>query len=250
MDIVKARLGWIQLYEETNDAGLVCRRCGISRPTLRKWQRRFQGHLAQYGHTIYDLDFAKPVPVDAPAPLLETLKFFISGAGANPYTRQQTTAEQREQATQTILQRLKGPRLALFRRLVRWAQKYAPLREDGLADVGLGWPLVRQMLLELGRRFTLARAVAQADDRFWLTQGEVEQTAAALDRGHEFVRRTRPVSEPLAGARRDDAVVTGRPFARTRAGSHSATPRVLHLGALPAGPRRARRARRTFIRFP
>jgi transposase InsO family protein len=42
MDIVKARLGWIQLYEETNDAGLVCRRCGISRPTLRKWQRRFQ----------------------------------------------------------------------------------------------------------------------------------------------------------------------------------------------------------------
>lgn len=32
---------WVQLYEKTGDAGLVCRRCGISRPTLRKWSRRY-----------------------------------------------------------------------------------------------------------------------------------------------------------------------------------------------------------------
>ncbi len=37
-----ARLGWIKLYQEVGDAGLVCRRCGISRRTLRKWWRRFQ----------------------------------------------------------------------------------------------------------------------------------------------------------------------------------------------------------------
>jgi len=35
-----ARLGWIKPYEEVGDAGVVCRRCGISRPTLRKWWRR------------------------------------------------------------------------------------------------------------------------------------------------------------------------------------------------------------------
>ncbi|MBF4296785.1 helix-turn-helix domain-containing protein, partial [Vibrio anguillarum] len=28
------------MYEESGDAGLVCRRCGISRPTLRKWVKR------------------------------------------------------------------------------------------------------------------------------------------------------------------------------------------------------------------
>lgn len=33
---------WVQLYAETKDAGLVCRRCGISRPTLRPWWERFQ----------------------------------------------------------------------------------------------------------------------------------------------------------------------------------------------------------------
>ena len=38
----RARLTWVRMYEETKDAGLTCRRCGISRPTLRKWWTRFQ----------------------------------------------------------------------------------------------------------------------------------------------------------------------------------------------------------------
>jgi len=38
----KQRLGWVKMYEQTQDAGLTCRRCGISRPTLRKWWKRYQ----------------------------------------------------------------------------------------------------------------------------------------------------------------------------------------------------------------
>lgn len=41
-DEMHRRTVWVQLYEETGNAGLVCRRCGISRPTLRKWWARFQ----------------------------------------------------------------------------------------------------------------------------------------------------------------------------------------------------------------
>lgn len=40
-DEIHRRLVWIRLFEKTSDAGLVCRRCGISRPTLRKWLSRF-----------------------------------------------------------------------------------------------------------------------------------------------------------------------------------------------------------------
>jgi transposase len=36
------RLGWINLFLKINNAGVVCRRCGISRPTLRKWLRRYE----------------------------------------------------------------------------------------------------------------------------------------------------------------------------------------------------------------
>jgi len=39
---IRMRLRWVKLYEDTQDAGLVCRRCGISRPTLRKWYRRYK----------------------------------------------------------------------------------------------------------------------------------------------------------------------------------------------------------------
>ena len=38
---IQQRLVWVKLFEEINDAGLVCRRCGISRPTLRKWWKRY-----------------------------------------------------------------------------------------------------------------------------------------------------------------------------------------------------------------
>lgn len=36
------RLKWIKSYAELRNAGAVCRRFGISRPTLRKWLRRYQ----------------------------------------------------------------------------------------------------------------------------------------------------------------------------------------------------------------
>jgi transposase-like protein len=38
---IQQRLQWVKLYETSGDAGFVCRRCGISRPTLRKWWRRY-----------------------------------------------------------------------------------------------------------------------------------------------------------------------------------------------------------------
>src|SRR5574338_708737 len=39
---MRKRLLWVQLYQHTGDVGLVCRRCGISYPTLRKWVRRYR----------------------------------------------------------------------------------------------------------------------------------------------------------------------------------------------------------------
>jgi len=39
---IQMRLKWVRLYEKTKDAWFVCRRCGISRPTLRKWYLRYQ----------------------------------------------------------------------------------------------------------------------------------------------------------------------------------------------------------------
>ena len=97
----------------------------------------------------------------------------MSGQAPDPYERQQTTAAAREQAVQTMLTQLHGMRLSLFRRLIAWAQRYAPLRENALADVGLGWPVLRRILREIGRRLAEANKIDTPDDVFWLTQDRV-----------------------------------------------------------------------------
>jgi hypothetical protein len=125
--------------------------------------RRFTQHLDRFGHTVYDLDFAKSLPADDPAPLLETLKYFLTGQAQSPYERQSAAATAREQAVQSLLTRRKGLRRRLFRQLVASAQRYAPLREDALADVGLGWPLLRRMCREVGQRSVAAGALAERD---------------------------------------------------------------------------------------
>lgn len=39
---IQQRVKWVKLYQETNNASLVCLLCGISRPTLRNWWSRYQ----------------------------------------------------------------------------------------------------------------------------------------------------------------------------------------------------------------
>ena len=40
--ILKARLRWVKHYEQSQNAALSCRRCGIPKATLLKWWRRYQ----------------------------------------------------------------------------------------------------------------------------------------------------------------------------------------------------------------
>jgi pyruvate,water dikinase len=147
----------------------------------REFAARLTEHLNQFGHAVYDLDFSKSVPAEAPGSLLETLKYFLAGQGRNPYERQAAATAAREQAAESLLARLRGLRRRWFQRVLRWAQCWAPRREDALADVGLGWPVLRRILLEAGRRMVAAGAMAERDEVFWLKWEEVEEAARLLD---------------------------------------------------------------------
>jgi phosphohistidine swiveling domain-containing protein len=156
-------------------------RAAISQdPIWHEWHTRFQAHLNTYGHTIYNLDFANSVPADDPVPLLETLRFFVSGKGADPYERQRNLAIRREEATAAVLARLDPVRAKPFRTLLRWAQSVAPVREDALADVGLAWPQLRRMLREIGRRLQGVGVIAEPNDVFWLHRNEINEASGSL----------------------------------------------------------------------
>ncbi|MCU1569143.1 MAG: phosphoenolpyruvate synthase [Pseudarthrobacter sp.] len=146
---------------------------GVNDALWQEWRFAFREHLALYGHAVYNLDFASPVPADDPSALLETVKFYLRGQGTDPHERQRLSTQRREELTERMVARLGPRRRAVFLRLLRWAQDTAPIREDALADVGLAWPLLRQMLLELGQRLVGSGVIAAPDDVFWLRYQEL-----------------------------------------------------------------------------
>jgi phosphohistidine swiveling domain-containing protein len=147
------------------------------------WRMKFQAFLAEHGQVTYDLDFANPVPAEQPNALLETVKMYLQGGGSDPYERQQATLERRTQATEAILARLRWPLNGWFQRLLRWAHETMPGREDSLADLGLGHPLIRRYLNELGQRLAAGGAILDAESIYWLEEAEVQELIAVLEAG-------------------------------------------------------------------
>jgi rifampicin phosphotransferase len=169
---------------------------GMDERVWDDWRLRFQTHLDSYGYAVYNLDFVNPVPADDPAPLFDTLKFYLRGEGQNPHERQRRMVRRREEATRAVLERLDPARGRLIGRLLRRAQDAAPVREDALADTGLAWPVMRRMLLELGGRLFEAGAVEKPADVFWLRRQELEDMASSLDAGEtQFPSLAEPVEQ-------------------------------------------------------
>ena len=169
-------------------------------PDWAEWRRRFHDHLARFGHAVYNLDFANAVPADAPAPLLDTLRFYLRGQGADPADRRRRSAERREKTAAEVAARLDPVRRAGFERLLRRAQVVAPAREDALADVGLAWPHLRRMLLELGRRLVDRGSIRRPEDVFWLHRAEIADPTPELieqvERRKELWRGQRRATPP------------------------------------------------------
>lgn len=156
---------------------------GVSEADWTAWQERVAAHLEGYGHMIYNLDFSNPVPADDPVAVLETCKLYLAGEGADPYERQQAAAGRREQAVATVRTRLSGWRLRQFNRWLALAQRFTPMRENALAELGLAYPLLRRMLARIGERLVEAGGLRQPEQIYWLSQGELVAACEKLDEG-------------------------------------------------------------------
>jgi phosphoenolpyruvate synthase/pyruvate phosphate dikinase len=151
-----------------------------------EWRSRLTQYLDSFGYIFYDLDFAKPVPADDPTPMLETVKMYLRGKGANPHERQHKLAEQRELGTLEIIEPLKGLRGWMVRKAFGWARSLAMVREDSVASIGLAYPRIRRLLLELGRRIITTGMLDEPNDIFWLTEEELEYALRALEQNESL----------------------------------------------------------------
>jgi pyruvate,water dikinase len=155
-------------------------------PLFPEFAARFKAHLEKFGHIVFQLDFAESLPLDHPEMLLETIKMYLRGQGTNPHERQRASKERRIQTTETMRNRLKGFKRWTFVKALNWGQSMAEVREDALAEIGLGYPTLRAMLRELGGRLVTAGAIERAEDIFWLEKEEVEVCVRNLEHGDEL----------------------------------------------------------------
>jgi len=144
---------------------------------------RFRRHVEQFGHIVFQLDFAESLPMDDPAPMLEAAKMYLRAEGTNPHERQRASEEKRVKTTAEALSRLRGLKRWVFRLALGWGQSMAEVREDALAEIGLGYPMIRERLLELGRRLVIAGVIRDAQDVHYLEKAEIDACVADLEGG-------------------------------------------------------------------
>jgi pyruvate,water dikinase len=171
---------------------------GVDLPDWQDLRARLDGYLAQFGHTLFDFDFGKPLPADDPSSILDTMRLYMHGKSRSPYERIQEQEQKRLSAAETILKRTHRPLSGWFETSLSRAQKFSLLREDGLAEIGLGYPLLRKLLLELGRRLVQAGTVERAEDVFWLREEEVRSAIAGLDQGTALPSQAQMVAQRKA----------------------------------------------------
>jgi pyruvate,water dikinase len=151
----------------------------------RELRQALQRYFARYGHQIYSLDFAEPTLGDAPLPVLLGLKARVQEPRKGALARQADIARERDRLAADTARSFDPLRRFLFRRLLHWAQRLAPNREEALFFVGAAWPELRRLALELGRRLTEAGSLSTADDVFFLDSRELEAAIAARAAGED-----------------------------------------------------------------
>ncbi|MFN2151763.1 MAG: PEP/pyruvate-binding domain-containing protein [Anaerolineales bacterium] len=172
---------------------------GIPAGLWAEYREHFKQHFEKFGRTAYEFDFANPTPADEPSPLFEAIKLFIAGKTISPYARIQEAAENREQATQAILNRIGWPRKGWFEKLLKKAQETGGIREDSIFHMGMGHPVIRRIFAELGRRFVASGAIETVDDIYWLEEDEVERLISSLEMGESLPNYADRIPERKAG---------------------------------------------------
>lgn len=140
-------------------------------------------YLETYGHQIYNLDFVEPTQSEEPVPVLLSLGALVRAPARDITSRRQALTRERDDATESMARALDPLRRRLFLKLVGWARGFSPYREEALFYVGIGWPTLRRLALELGRRLEQAGAVDQASDVFFLESTEIQAASEARAAG-------------------------------------------------------------------
>jgi pyruvate,water dikinase len=142
-------------------------------PNSHQVVKAIEEYLEIYGHLGYSLDFVEPLPIEDPSGLLSTLKTMITAKDYNPNKHQIDAARKREQAMQKIEQLLEGLQYWQFRYRHWFTHRFYFIREEVMFYLTSGWPTLRLIALELGRRLVDVGTINIPDDVFYVVTEEL-----------------------------------------------------------------------------
>jgi phosphohistidine swiveling domain-containing protein len=142
-------------------------------------------------HAIQSLDWFRPTVGELGMP------------GSAPRAHS-ALVEERQRAEAACRGQLAGRLLADFDRLLSLAQKYARIREEQVADLTLGWPLMRRALERLGESCVQHGVIGRAEDVYFLERDEIfanGSRASSVTERRTAWARNRKLSPPLVVGR-------------------------------------------------
>ena len=158
-------------------------------PTLRERSeaalivQAIDQHLARYGHQITTLDFAEPTLAEDPLPVMLNLKAVVQDTDHDPAATQIDLARRRQATLREAKQAFSDEDWRELREFLWVMKRVYPDREQALFYLGAGWPTLRGLTLELGRRLVEAGTLTQPDDVFYLWRAQLEEAIAERQAG-------------------------------------------------------------------
>ena len=154
-----------------------------------------KGYLEIYGHLGYSLDFAEPLPLEDPSGLMAALKTMVTSKDYDPENQEIETKRRRESALEEIEGLLEGLSYWQFRYRLWFTRRFYFIREEVMFYLYIGWPVLRPLALELGRRLTDVGTIAAPDDVFYLVTDELSRAIKARKAGKALPEYARLVGE-------------------------------------------------------
>ena len=178
----------------------------------------FGAYLEEYGQrSDIFVEVGDPHWIENPVTPIKNLQDYLSQPSRNLKAELDALATERKRLIAEARERLKGyplPVVEQFEFLLKAAQAGIILQEDHNHWIDQrGTYKVRRVLLEFGRRLADAGVIESPDDVFYLTPGELQETASALPKGdrHQTVAARKAETDRFRAVQPPPALGTPHP---------------------------------------
>jgi len=142
----------------------------------RSISEQLEAFLARHGHRCpNELEMRNPRWVEAPEQVIELIANYLrAGERVDPFVTESRQQQRRTEAVTIVEKKLDPLRRAIFRFLLKQAQRTVTVRDNSRYYMAKFIFPTRKIYAELGRRWLGRGWLKQADDIFFLTLVEIE----------------------------------------------------------------------------